>query len=55
MTLTELRDIIRASHTITFARRLQRASDEEILREVLKGINEHIKRLFVPDDGEKPK
>ena len=55
MTLEELKTIIRNSNTITFARRLERASDDEIHKEILRGINEHIKRLFVPDDGEKPK
>ena len=43
MTLQELKDIIRRSNTITFAKRMKQATNEELTREMLEGINEFIR------------
>ena len=43
MTLPELRNMIRMSNTITFAKRLERAAPEEIERELLTCINEWLR------------
>ena len=43
MTLQELKDIIRRSNTITFAKRMKQATNEELTRELLEGINEFIR------------
>ena len=43
MTLPELRHMIGMSHTISFAKRMERASPEEIERELLACINEWLR------------
>ena len=43
MTLPELRNMIGMSNTITFAKRMERASQEEIERELLACINEWLR------------
>ena len=40
MTLAELRNMLQMSNTITFAKRMERASQEEIERELLACIKE---------------
>lgn len=42
MAISELKAIVSRSHTITFAKRMRRASEDEILNEMLSGLNEHI-------------
>ena len=43
MTLAELRNMLQMSYTITFAKRMERASQEEIERELLACINEWLR------------
>jgi hypothetical protein len=43
MTLAELRNMLQMSNTITFAKRMERASQEEIERELLACINEWLR------------
>ena len=43
MTLAELRNMIGMSNTITFAKRMERASQEEIEKELLACINEWLR------------
>ena len=43
MTLPELRNMIGMSNTITFAKRMERASQEEIETELLACINEWLR------------
>ncbi len=42
MNIFQLREIMQAADTITFAKRMSRASSDEISLEMLRGINEHI-------------
>lgn len=51
MTLAELKEIVRRANVVTFAVGMHQASNDAILRETLRGVNDHIKKELAGVQG----